>query len=137
MHMAKNDTFTERFIEVCGSSRPADIQRLLNISYQAARNYLAGRLPSTETLLVIAKETHCSIDWLLTGRGKKFVEGPSSPDTPLPTGQLETFVRHICVEVINEMTTREPSSKIVVLRHSDVLSEKVVDEKVTFSNRGD
>lgn len=137
--MSRHSGFTERFIEVCGSSRPADIQRLLNISYQASKNYLSGRLPNTEVLLTIADRTSYSIDWLLTGRGKKFVEGAARPDTPLPTGQMETFVRRICVEVINEMTTQQESarSRIVVLQPSDVLSEKMHEEKVTLSDKRD
>ena len=139
MHMTTNRGFTERFIEVCGSSKPADIQRLLKISHQAARNYLSGRLPSTEVLLAIAENTHYSIDWLLTGRGKKFTELAAAEDALRPTGQMESFVRRVCVEVINEMTARpEPNaSRIVVLRPSDVLTEKVSDKTVNYSDRRD
>ena len=138
--MANNQQFTERFIEVCGSARPAEIQRLLNISYQAAKNYVEGRLPSTEVLLSIAARTPYSIDWLLTGRGKKFADDSIQPDTPLPTGQMETFVRRICVEVINELTTTKhesAQSKVVVLQSSEVLSEKVTDGSAILTRRRD
>ena len=130
VQMPNSQDFTERFIEVCGSSRPTDIQQLLGISYQAAKNYLSGRLPNTEVLLAISERTPFSIDWLLTGRGKKFIDKAMSVDTPPPAGRMESFVRQICVEVINEMIPeREPNrSRIVVLPASDVLSERVPAE---------
>jgi hypothetical protein len=135
----KNQGFRERFIEACGTSKPAKIQRLLNISYQAAKNYVGGRLPSTEVLLTISERTPYSIDWLLTGRGKKFADPAVIADTPLPTGQMETFVRQICVEVINEMTAQhEPAQrKVVVLQSSEVLSEKAAGEPVTLTRKRD
>lgn len=135
----KNAGFSERFVEACGTSKPAKIQRLLNISYQAAKNYVEGRLPSSEVLLTISERTPYSIDWLLTGRGKKFADSVVTTDTPLPTGQMETFVRRICVEVINEMTAKHESAqrKVVVLQSSEVLSEKVAGEPVTLTREGD
>ena len=80
---------------------------------------------------MIAERTPYSIDWLLTGRGKKFAADTAQVDTLQPTGQMETFVRRICVEVINEMSAEErpPHSRIVVLKSSDLLSEKVSVEE--------
>lgn len=137
--MVNNKDFTDRFIEVCGSAKPGDIQRLLNISYQAAKNYVEGRLPSTEVLIAIAHRTPYSIDWLLTGRGKKFADTVVPVNTPLSTDQMETFVRRICVEVINEMTTKhEPAQrKVVVLQSSELLSEKAASEPAALSSKGD
>ncbi len=137
--MDSNNGFTDRFIEVCGSARPGDIQRLLNISYQAAKNYLSGRLPRTDVILTISERTPYSIDWLLTGRGKKFIDESIPADTPLPARQMETFVRRICVEVINELTAEQVPAqpRIVVLQPSDVLSEKVFDQTVTLTERND
>jgi len=130
--MVKNRTFSERFAEVCGTSKPADIQRLLSISYQAAKNYLNGRLPSSEVLLTIADRTPYSIDWLLTGRGKKIVSDEVVEDTPIGSRQMEKFVRKVCVEVINEMTTINPAgqSKIVILPSSEILSETAAEDAV-------
>ncbi len=65
--------FAKRFIEVCGTRHPTKIAGTLNISYQAAKNYLDGRLPDSKTLLKISDKTPYSIHWLLTGRGEKFV----------------------------------------------------------------
>ena len=133
----KNPEFVERFVEACGTAEPARIQRLLNIPYQSAKNYLHGRLPQTEILISIAKRTSCSIDWLLTGRGKKFADELPTQGTPILTGQMETFVRRICVEVINEISGRQEAAqpKIVVLQSSELLSEKVVDETNALTGR--
>ena len=135
--MDNNAEFIARFAEVCGTSEPAKIQRLLNISYQTAKNYLRGRLPQSDMLITISERTSCSIDWLLTGRGKKFVDDQLIGDTPLLTGQFEASVRRICVEVINEINGRQEASqpKVVVLQSSELMSEKVLDEAKTLTGR--
>jgi hypothetical protein len=118
--------FAARFAEASGSTKPAEIQRLLNISYQAARNYLDGRLPDPQVLISISKKTGYSIHWLLTGEGEPFVGSPSKESKPLPARQMTAFVRSICVEVINEMLEKaqEPNPKVVVLQSSEIMSEK-------------
>jgi|CXWL01.1.fsa_nt_gi hypothetical protein len=128
--------FIRRFIEVCGTSEAVKIQRLLNISYQAAKNYLRGRMPDTSILLTLSERTPYSIHWLLTGRGKKFVDDHGDLNTPVSAGQFEQSVRRICVEVINEMNGRkEPTlPKIVVLQPEDILSEKAVENAVTLTD---
>lgn len=116
-----------RFIEVCGSAEPAKIKQLLNISYQAARNYLNGRLPTTEILLAVAEYTPYSVHWLLTGEGNKFVQDGPVEDTRIPTD--ETRVREICVEAINEYMAaqREAGSKIYVLPPDKLKTEKAAE----------
>ncbi len=134
---AKNTEFVARFVEACGTNEPARIQRLLNISYQTAKNYLLGRLPQADVLITIAERTSCSLDWLLTGRGKKIIERGATEDTPILTGQMEAFVRRICVEVINEMNGKPDAfhSKVVVLQSSELMSEKVMDETTARTGR--
>src|SRR5476651_1754525 len=104
--MVKNRAFVARFIEACGTSEPAKVQRLLDIPYQTAKNYLQGRLPQADMLISISHHTSCSVDWLLTGRGKKFLEDAQLIDTPIATGQIEGLIRGICVDVINEFSGR-------------------------------
>ncbi|MFM9905800.1 MAG: hypothetical protein ACKVQJ_14650 [Pyrinomonadaceae bacterium] len=135
--MSKNTDFATRFIDACGTSEPAKIQRLLNISYQSAKNYLEGRLPHPDILIIISSITSCSIDWLLTGHGKKIVDSVPFIDTPVPAGQMEAFVRRICVEVINEMNGSQETAqpKIVVLQPSDIMSEKVTDNAIALTGR--
>ena len=133
MEIEKNK-FIERFIEICGTSEPARVQRLLNISYQAAKNYLLGRLPDATVLKAIAEKTPYSIHWLLTGNGEKLVFGETPKDTTILTDQIRTLIRQECVEVINEMlgsqVTTQP--KVVVLQSDKLRSEKV-NEPATLS----
>lgn len=133
----QNIEFVARFIEACGASKAARIQRLLNIPYQTAKNYLNGRLPNPEMLILIGRRTSCSIDWLLTGRGKKFVDDRPPQDTPILAGQMEAFVRRICVEVINEIggSQEAAQAKVVVLQSSELMSEKVMDEATALTGR--
>lgn len=70
----RNEDFIERFIEVCGTSAPKEIAGLLEISYQTAQNYLNGRLPDSTILIKISEKTIYSLNWLLTGKGRKFVD---------------------------------------------------------------
>ena len=130
--MKDNSGFAIRFAEVCGTGRASKIQRLLNIPYQSAKNYLNGRLPRPEVLMLISDRTGCSIDWLLTGRGKKFLNEPAAADTPLSAGQI-SMDRNICVEVINEMNGAQTTgqSRIVRLQSSELMSEKAADKAVT------
>src|SRR3954469_25598040 len=128
----KNKAFVERLIEACGSAEPAQISRSLNISYQAAKNYLSGeRYPSTDKLLIIAERTEYSIHWLLTGNGKKLVDSDLAPGTPLTSDQAEAFVRRVCMEVINESFGPQP--RIVVLPPASLMEEKVDHEVPAFS----
>jgi transcriptional regulator with XRE-family HTH domain len=124
--MYENAEFIRRFIEACGTSKPAEIARLLSIPYQSAKNYLNGRIPTAGALVSISEVTSCSIDWLLTGRGKKFLEGAEPVSAPLPARQLEAIARRVVVEVINEMSVSQETAqpKIVRLQSSDIVSEK-------------
>ncbi|HUR97472.1 MAG TPA: hypothetical protein VMZ26_05320 [Pyrinomonadaceae bacterium] len=125
----EKNLFIARFVEVCGTSEPARIQRLLDISYQAAKNYLQGRLPDSYVLRTIAERTPYSINWLLTGKGERLVSSSSAAadDTPLSAGQIRDLIRSECVEVINELLeSRQPApQKVVVLQSASLKSEKV------------
>jgi len=134
----ENFNFIERFVEVCDSSQPADIARLLNISYQAAKNYLEGRLPDSSVLLAIAEQTDYSIHWLLTGQGDKFAQNATREDTLLLSGKFREFVRRECKELINEVLSNQfetAQQKTVVLKSGKIKEEKVMDEAATFSGK--
>lgn len=131
----KNQDFIDRFVEACGSTRPSDIHQLLGIRYQTVRNYLHGRLPSAEKLILISDRTSCSIDWLLTGRGKKFIDTVKHPDTPQSSRQIESFVRSL-VEVMNDEIGKQAAHlSTVTLQSSDLLSEKVLDDPKALPGR--
>lgn len=132
----EKNPFTERFIEICGTSQPKEITRLLNISYQAAKNYLNGRLPDTKILKTISEKTPYSINWLLTGEGEKFVKTPLNQDTLPVTDQMRAFVRQICMEVITEVLDGQKNNfqqQTVVLTSEKIKQEKVLSESAVFS----
>jgi len=136
----KNNGFVSRFIEVCGTDRPREIQKLLGISYQAVRNYLGGeRLPDTKLLLRIADVTPYSIHWLLTGRGKKFAGGVLSEDTPQLSRQLNELVRVIQVEVMNDIDGKRdeshPQVVPVPILSTEADMDEVTDERATLSEK--
>ena len=94
--------------------------------YQSVRNYLKGRLPSAEVLITISNKTLCSIDWLLTGRGKKFLDAGETQSAPVVSGQIEAIARRVFVEVINEMNAspKMAQQEIVRLQSSELMSDR-------------
>ena len=138
MSEIEKEEFIERFIETCGSSEPAHVQRLLNISYQGAKNYLLGRLPDPAVLKTIAAKTPYSIHWLLTGKGEKLVSNSSYAGTSIAVDQFRALIRQECVEIINEIlgSLITPQPKVVVLQSSKLRSEKI-RETGTFAKERD
>ncbi len=121
-----NNAFVVRLIEVCGTSEPSAIQRLLNISYQAAKNYLTGRVPDTKVLLQIAEKTPFSIHWLLTGKGDKIAKTVSRQGTTILSDQMRELIRQECVEIVgNLIGSQNGEPKVVVLEPAKIRSEKV------------
>lgn len=98
--IVENDNFVQRLIEVFETSEPAEISRKLGISYQGAKNYLEGRLPDAKVLITIVEITQCSLNWLLTGEGEKYLESNRKINLD------ETF-REIIREVVREEITKE------------------------------
>ncbi len=131
----ENNDFVERLVEVCGTSKPAEISRMLNVSYQAAKNYLLGRLPDSNVLLIISERTPYSIHWLVTGEGKKFVKTDQEKDREIFTDEMRAFVRSECLDVINEVFVKpkeQVNPKVVVLSSDKIKEEKVIDDTVTL-----
>ena len=134
--IVQNKDFIERFTEVCGTDQPSDAARLLNISYQAAKNYLQGRLPDANILRAISKRTPYSIHWLLTGQGEKFVEhSEEKKDTNILTDALRAIIREECTQIISELLnvqnqseTTIPQPRTVVLTPDKIKEEKVLEE---------
>ncbi len=118
-------SFSARFAEACGTSEAAKIQRLLNVSYQAARNYLNGRLPDPHVLMTIAERTPYSIHWLLTGKGEKFSTVTSQDDIPILARQISELIRQECREAVNEalMSKNGSQPRVVVLQAGEIKSE--------------
>ena len=125
-----NREFIKRFIEVCGSAEPAVIQRSFNISYQAAKNYLEGRLPDTRVLLEISKRTPYSIHWLLTGRGNKFAAEAAPQNTAVFTDQIREMIREECALAVARLIGHDAAPKVVRLQAENVRSETVSEQNV-------
>lgn len=137
---SENFSYIERFVEVCGSSQPNEIARLLNISYQAAKNYLQGRLPDSKVLITISEKTPYSLNWLLTGEGARLAKNESHADTLILSDQIRAFVRQTCLEVMSEVLVNvedSPASKTVVLTSEKIKKEKVLDKSVVLSENED
>ena len=129
----ENNDFVERLVEVCGTSKPAEISRMLDVSYQAAKNYLQGRLPDSNVLLIISKRTAYSIHWLVTGEGKKFVKTDQEKDKEIFTDEMRAFVRSECLDVINEVFVKpieQVNQKVLVLSSHKIKKEKVIGNNV-------
>ena len=123
--------FGARFAEVCGTSEPARIQRLLNISYQAAKNYLNGRLPEPRVLITIAERTPYSLHWLLTGEGEKFSIPARSEDTLPLARQISALIKQEVEDAVNQALATKPvegGPRRIVLSPDDVLSETVREQ---------
>lgn len=133
--ISEKNSFIERFVEVCGTSQAVEITQLLNISYQAAKNYLQGRYPDTRVLKTISEKTSYSINWLLTGEGEKFVKKPLPEDTLLLSDQMRAFIRQVCLEVISEAfaVPNAGQEKTIVLTSENIKQEKVMDKSAVLS----
>ncbi len=132
----KASAFVNRLIEACGSEQPAFIARLLNVSYQAAKNYLRGRLPEANVLIAFSKETPYSIHWLLTGEGEKFVANKFEQNTPLLSDQITTLIKDECRKNVSEIlnhSSENAQEKVIVLRAEDIKDEKLIDVPDTAS----
>ncbi len=127
----QNTQFGVRLAEACGTTEPARIQRLLNISYQSAKNYLNGRLPDPRVLLTIAERTPYSLHWLLTGKGEKF-SIPARTDDTLPLArQISALIKQEVEDAVGQALAKVPAeagSRRIVLSPEDVLSEAVRDQ---------
>lgn len=125
------ESFIKRFKELCGTSKPAEVARFLDISYQASKNYLQGRLPDTQTLIHISEKTNCSIDWLLFGIGKKIFDDDLHGDTLQVSDQLLSLIRKECEQVFAGFLanqTETAKEKVFVLNRKDIKEEKLIDE---------
>lgn len=123
--------FGTRFAEACGSAEPARIARLLNISYQAAKNYLSGRIPEPKILIRLAEYTPYSLHWLLTGEGEKLAFD-NTAETLISVREIKALIREGCAEVINEVLVRRGEPKVVVLDREKIRNERVYELQETL-----
>ncbi len=63
----------------------------MGVSESAVKNYVSGRVPDNEKLLLIKNLTNCSLDWLLTGEEAHAVQGIPVSDVTLD--KLKTIAK--------------------------------------------
>ncbi len=125
--IVENHDFVARFVEACGTSKTAEIAQTFDISYQAAKNYLAGRLPEPSVLINISKSTSFSIHWLLTGKGPKFVASNNSSE--MLTDGMKTLIRNECERILADVLgSQVDKEKVIVLSLKDIKEERLLDE---------
>ena len=107
----KVEDFAARLAVACKTSEPAEIARLLEVTYQTAKNYLDGRLPAAEVLITIAVKTEVSLNWLLTGEGAAFNEETAvqrKPQTPPLEEKWAIRIKDM------ELLLKAPKDKVVL-----------------------
>lgn len=139
----KTQKFIDRLVEIGETNQPAELAQRMDISYQAARNYLNGRLPETNVLMSISEKTKCSIHWLLTGKGEKIISARENLNTLILPDQIKTFIRQECLKIFDELFTLPSESvqpeqiiggqKIIKLASDKIRLEAVKDKSTTFS----
>ncbi|HMS40396.1 MAG TPA: hypothetical protein PKE69_09230 [Pyrinomonadaceae bacterium] len=145
----KNPDFVKRLVEICGTSQPQVACQKLDISYQAAKNYLSGRLPNIPALIQISEhrtstagksseKTSCSIHWLLTGKGDKFVSFDRNEDTLRLSAEMREFIRQECLELVKEVIRGDyqenATEKVVVLNSGNIKEEKINEDAPLISS---
>lgn len=75
--------FGPRLREAFEGVSNAEIARRLKRSEPAIKNYIDGRIPTADGLVSIAHLTGCSVHWLLTGEGPKYVVDVEASSGPL------------------------------------------------------
>ncbi len=103
--IVENKDFVLRLIDICETDEPAELSRKFDISYQGAKNYLKGRFPEAKVLITIVEKTQCSLNWLLTGEGEKYVNSRKLVNLD------ETF-RAVVREIIREEFERRDAENL-------------------------
>jgi len=93
----KISDFGKRLLEAFGEEIPkGKIAEIMQVDSQSSvTNYLRGRIPDAEKLQLISDFTKCSIHWLITGEGEKYL----SPGKYI---NLDSTFREIVRDIVNE-----------------------------------
>ena len=121
MESEKLSTFGERLIAAFGEVPKSKIAEVLGVKPSAVTNYLQDRIPDADKLKAISDFTNCSIHWLITGEGEKYLN-------PEKQVTLDESFRAIMREMIREEIVSEKNR--AAIRGEDVKIEK---EKVLKS----
>ncbi len=110
--MAKTP-FGLRLKEVFDNATNQEIADILGVSAPAVQNYVSGRFPDGDKLLLIAKVTKCNLHWLLTGEGSRSLTTKTQPTKD----RLSEMVRQIVRDEIGQKdipVVEEPEENVEI-----------------------
>lgn len=113
----EKSTFGQRLKIAFGNANNAQIARKMGVSDSAVTNYMAGRVPDIEKLLLIKSLTNCGLDWLLTGEGEAPARVVKDPTLE------EMFERRVREIVREEMSVSRPGDVMDAVDEMDVSIE--------------
>lgn len=121
--------FGLRLKQAFGTDKPAKIAGKLGVTYQAAKNYVEGRIPGTDILLLIADSTGCSIHWLLTGEGQERI-GEFEGEVPIYFGAKE----HEIIQKLAGQSKRTFEDQVRELVLENLKTRGLIKDRVEQSN---
>lgn len=106
--------FGNRMREAFDNASNAEIARKLGITPTAVGNHIKGRV-TLSVLIGVSTSTGCSVDWLLTGDGEKYVKKTSR-------ATLDETFRNIIREIVRDEVNS--SENYAEIRGENLKTEK-------------
>jgi predicted transcriptional regulator len=130
----------KRLREAFNGAKNAQIAKRLNCTKSAVKNYIDGRA-TLPLLMAISEQTGYSVDWLLTGKGVKYL----NPAGKISFDRLiEDRIKQIAEETVKEALRKfkegiEDEEKETEVEKHQITQEKLneleFDEKVREENK--
>lgn len=117
VYFMKNTSFGERLLSAFGNAKQVEIAAKMGVSPSAVKNYVDGRVPDADKLLLIKKLTNCDLDWLLTGEEK----GERKAEPEPPRSFEEALDERIRAIVRAELDAREENVVFSPIRPTDIM----------------
>lgn len=117
--MARTD-FGKRLKAAFNNASNQEIANKIGVSAPAVQNYVSGRYPDGDKLLLIAAVTKCDLHWLMTGEIRKPLTGIEEV--------FETRMREIARQEIRNLRPQvsKPEEQYVTIEPADLILAPVV-----------
>ena len=135
--LSRMSTIGERVreaMEVAGLSQ-SELARRIGKKQQAIQQILSGTTQRSRYLPEIARETRCSLDWLLTGVGPKRLYGP---EAEIAEGQSapDYHSDSVSVEIQRLLAVSTPRSQSALTRIAEAAAQgRLTDEDLELLER--